>query len=83
MIRCPYCRFSGRWKPGRPSWMHWTPGPMRNVRCNRCGHEYAIWLGFIPLRHRTAQPLVKLWNWILISAIVLALAFVLPKVLAP
>ena len=83
MMRCPYCRFSGRWKPGRPHWMHWTPGPMHNVRCNRCGHEYAIWLGFIPLRHRTAQPLVKLWNWTLIFAVVLALAFVLPKVLAP
>ncbi len=81
-MRCPYCRFSKYWKPGRPNWMHWTPGPMKNVRCSRCGHEFAIWLGFIRLRHRTAKPLVKLWNWTLIFAVVLGLASVLPKVLA-
>ena len=82
MIRCPYCRFAGRWNPGRPHWMKRTPGPMHNARCNRCGHEYAIWLGTFVLRHGFAAPFVKLWNWTLLFAVVLGLAFVLPKVLA-
>lgn len=82
MTRCPYCKFRGHWHPGSPRWLHWTPGPMRNVRCNRCGHEFIVWFGLFRLKHDFARPFVKLWNWTLVFAVVLGLSFVLPKVLA-
>ena len=81
MSRCPYCRSREKWNMGRTRWMRWTPGHMRNWRCGRCGHEFAVWLRLFTMRHGFARGLVTAWHWILVSALLLAAAWGLPPLL--
>lgn len=64
-MKCPYCKNTEIWKMYKPNWVKFTPGPMSNRRCNRCGQEFIRWFGFLPIKHRLARVLIGLWHFIL------------------
>lgn len=42
----------------RHPWMGGIRPKMRNRRCSGCGWEYAVWLGFLSMRHESARRVV-------------------------
>jgi len=78
-MRCPYCKSSANWKMRTPGWVRYTPGPMRNMRCSDCGHEYIKWFGIFAMFHKTARIFVFSWWGFWIAAFFLSLAWHIPK----
>ena len=48
------------WPMPKYRWMKRVP-KMKNKRCSDCGREFALWLAFISMRHRTAKKVVGVW----------------------
>ena len=54
---------------------------MKNRRCSNCGHEFALWLHGVPLRHSVAKKLAGLWIFMWCAALSVAVGLLVGFVL--
>ena len=76
-MHCPYCKSHDTWRLQPYPWMNRIHPRMRNRRCSVCGHEFALWFHRLCFRHKTAQRIVFLYQflfWLLLVLLAVDLA---------